>query len=169
MPKIGCNSPKIIVCINHPLPVGASPETQPLTKDWMEDINQIGGNNWRKIFNIYSKMCFQLIDLKGVDLGGVSTWQKYRDDLLLRSESGFQLQYLMGAEYDNLDQNALYLITGKKCAEELGVKDQLHWLDNDFAQVLGKNMLVCPYFDYRQLSNKKLDTLCRLVAERIEL
>jgi hypothetical protein len=42
---------------------------------------------------------------------------------------------------------------------------RLTWLDNEFAYQRERNIVVCPYFDYRQLSNHKIIQLCRYIEE----
>ena len=39
----------------------------------------------------------------------------------------------------------------------------LTWLDNDFAINPDIGLIVCPYFDYRQLSNIKIESLAELM------
>lgn len=40
----------------------------------------------------------------------------------------------------------------------------LTWLDHEFAINAASRVIVCPYFDYRQLSNLKIDRLAALSA-----
>ena len=46
---------------------------------------------------------------------------------------------------------------------------QLHvnfvWIDEEFALDKSQNLVVCPYFDYRQLSNVKIEKLVSLLIE----
>ena len=136
----------------------------------MDEIIQVGGNNWRKIFNIYSKLCFNLLSMNDHNLSrDTASWQEYRDKCLLRESSIFSLQYLYESLLSPVDNDSLYILTGKKCVQEYNLTDKLVWINKDFAQVEGMNIVVCPYFDYRQLSNEKLETLTQLVSERIDL
>jgi hypothetical protein len=41
----------------------------------------------------------------------------------------------------------------------------LQWLDADFAVDPEHGIIVCPYFDYRQLSNSKIDRLVDLIIK----
>lgn len=168
---IGSKAAKVAVLILHDLPEGTTKEgtrVHPMSPDWREAIIQAGGNNWRKIFNIYAKLCRTLM----LEDQTFKTWQEYREERLLTSESSFQL-LCFGDEKELKKQAGLFsedtlvLVTGKKCAEAIGVDDQLHWLDQSFAQVIGRSWLVCPYFDYRQLSNIKIERLVELIRERI--
>lgn len=168
---IGSSSARVTVLILHDLPEGTEKSEgciHPLTLEWRELINKIGGNNWRKIFNTYAKLCHLL----GLDHKSLETWQDYRDNYLLGSEGAFQLLCFgnkdeLRKQADLLSEEMLVLITGKKCAEAIGVSERLYWLDQSFAQVIGRNWLVCPYFDYRQLSNIKIEQLVELIHERI--
>ncbi|GLQ31814.1 DUF6942 family protein [Litoribrevibacter albus] len=169
---IGSSSPQIVVLINHFLPDGSSSLVSTdfvysLTNEWREQIIVEGGNNWRKIFNIYAKLAFSL----DIEVNETKTWQDYRDQHLLNSEGAFQLVCLGDASLktylQGISDQTVVLITGKKCAESVGLLDDAHWLDRDFAQVIGTRWLVCPYFDYRQLSNIKLERLVELIHDRI--
>jgi hypothetical protein len=170
---IGSNNASLTVFLNHEPPettYSACHHVQPLTQEWMMQIIDAGGNNWRKVFNLYSKLCFQL-----TPDSTLASWQDYRDQRLLHESEPYQLICYSGAlssvsecHTQILNNDCiLSLVTGKKCAASLGLLDDLHWLDQDFAQVIGKNILVTPYFDYRQLSNAKMDTLVSLVRTRL--
>ena len=172
---IGSDNPKLVVLINHNLPEGTAKNQSngkavPLTEDWMDQIIAAGGNNWRKIFNIYAKLCFSLLE-NNRENSEIQDWQTYRSNCLLVSNTPYQLVCLSGEAlksfYERLDTDTLVLITGKKCASELAITERLHWIDQDFAQAIGRNGLLCPYFDYRQLSNIKLEKLTGLIQERI--
>jgi len=172
---IGSDNPKLVVLINHNLPEGTAKDqsngkAMPLTPDWMAQIIAKGGNNWRKVFNLYAKLCFTFREENNTE-SSYASWQLYRDEALLADSEPYQLVCLSGKDlkryYEQLSDNTLVLVTGKKCASELGITKNLHWLDQDFAQTIGRNALLCPYFDYRQLSNIKLERLSGLIQERI--
>lgn len=137
------------------------------------------GNHWRKIINIYAKLGFLL------NTAGYSSWQAYRDGFLLCE--GSQQALLFDKQIVTDPKNCISLICGKTHAQELldekGLidggdfvdggelvdrnkfvgKSALRWIDADFAIDEGRRLIVCPYFDYRQLSNAKLDTLVDIV------
>ena len=48
---------------------------------------------------------------------------------------------------------------------ELNPVIKLQWLDNDFAIDVKNNLIVCPYFDYRQLTNEKIQRLAGLLTQ----
>jgi hypothetical protein len=58
---------------------------------------------------------------------------------------------------------------GKTYAKSLlssGALDlELIWLNNEFAINHSQRLIVCPYFDYRQLSNVKIERLAELIKE----
>jgi hypothetical protein len=52
---------------------------------------------------------------------------------------------------------------GKSFSEGILEGTALEWLDKDFAVNRAQNIIVCPYFDYRQLSNIKIQSLAELI------
>ena len=60
----------------------------------------------------------------------------------------------------NPADNTIHLIAGRTHAKQLiqqGLGCQLHWLNEEFAIDPSSKVLVTPYFDYRQLSNEKIE------------
>jgi len=113
------------------------------------------GNHWRKIINIYAKLCFSL------DPADFMTWQSYRDSFLLSKHSRQALlfdDYIVTAR-----ENCISIICGKAHAMEILNNHDLIWLDKDFAVDATKTIIVTPYFDYRQLSNIKLEKLVNII------
>ncbi len=166
---IGSSNSKVVVLIHHFLPEGTArvgKECNALTNEWREQIIHAGGNNWRKIFNLYAKLAYQLT----LASNRVSSWQDYRESLLLKDDGLFQLVCIgdgsLKAQLATYSSDTLVLLTGKKCADAVGVLEKAIWLDTEFAQIEQRNWLVCPYFDYRQLSNTKLDVLVELIQQR---
>lgn len=151
------------------------------------EIKRIGtetGNHWRKIFNVYAKLMYRLAEKTNDEiLLNYSSWQQYRDHALLQLDSGTELHFsptivIEAPRLEELDAGAIHLVMGKAFAEDFlaatlanathdGLaEDQyrsLQWLDNDFALHRALNIIVCPYFDYRQLSNQKIETLVALI------
>tara|TARA_B110000046_G_scaffold155928_1_gene166474 strand:+ start:360 stop:926 length:567 start_codon:yes stop_codon:yes gene_type:complete len=151
------------------------------------EIKRIGtetGNHWRKIFNVYAKLMYRLAEKTNDEiLLSHSSWQQYRDHALLQLDSGTELHFsptiiIKAPRLEKLDAGAIHLVMGKAFAEEFlaatlanathdGLAEDpyrsLQWLDNDFALHRTLNIIVCPYFDYRQLSNQKIETLVELI------
>jgi hypothetical protein len=113
------------------------------------------GNHWRKVFNVYAKLFFCWCD------EGHNSWQQFRDNELLQAHSGQRL--IFGQQLEQ--PQGIDIIAGKQHALNLVEPGKLDWLGNDFAIHRDRALIVCPYFDYRQLSNHKIDQLCQLIAQ----
>ena len=138
-----------------------------LTSDEINTINSACGNGWRKVFNVYAKLLYAL-DKKYFDYSTLApTWQKYRDSFLLQYNS--QTALLFSPPQAATDKESLHIICGKTYARHLLGTGQLAanfvWLDDEFAIDKTLNLIVCPYFDYRQLSNIKIEKLASLLRE----
>jgi hypothetical protein len=95
-----------------------------------------------------------------------STWQEYRDSFLLQANSNTAL--LFNAPIINKDHcKTIHIIMGKTYAKSLVnskfLMAPLTWLDDEFAINSTERVIVCPYFDYRQLSNIKIVRLAQLM------
>jgi len=112
------------------------------------------GNHWRKIFNVYAKLVFAL------KTEGFATWQLYRDAFLLRENSNQALLF----SAPDLSQAGLHIVMGRTYAKTLPLDAELTAVDADFQIDKNKRLLVTPYFDYRQLSNEKLERLQALIG-----
>jgi len=142
----------------------------PLEQGEITRIGQACGNGWRKVFNVYAKLLYALdVRLFNFSLQA-STWQLYRDHYLLQADNGTALLFtppiLDGSLLNN--NNALHLIMGRTYAKQLvndGLKVQLIWLNEAFAVDLAQRVVVCPYFDYRQLSNHKIEILSGMLRD----
>ena len=127
-------------------------------------IGQACGNGWRKVFNVYAKLLYAL-DVKHFDYATKApSWQAYRDKFLLQSGSKTALLFTP----PNLQRdNTLHIICGRTHANELinsgQLNSQLVWLNEEFAVDESNKLVVCPYFDYRQLSNIKIERLAGLL------
>ena len=137
----------------------------PLTSGEINAINQACGNGWRKVFNVYAKLLYAL-DKKNFLYSEVApTWQKYRDSFLLQPHS--QTTLLFTPPLISTAKESLHIICGKTYAKHLLATGQLVanfiWLDEEFAIDKTQNLVVCPYFDYRQLSNIKIEKLANLL------
>lgn len=122
------------------------------------------GNHWRKIFNVYAKLLFELAP------ANFSTWQHLRDNSLLQKDSRHCLLFsafkLPETKVKAPEQNhKLHIILGKGYADELGLSEKCTWLSQDFAINERLGVIICPYFDYRQLSNQKITQLVGLIRQ----
>lgn len=140
-------------------------ETTPLVQGEINVINQACGNGWRKVFNVYAKLLYAL-DKESFDYSEkTSTWQSYRDKYLLQTQSKTAL--LFSAPQLNPNKETVHIICGKGHAKALinsgKLIANLVWLDEEFAIDSENRLIVCPYFDYRQLSNIKIEHLADLL------
>lgn len=119
------------------------------------EIARLTGNHWRKIFNCYAKLVFS------INRFGFKTWQAYRDQQLLQHDDHFQL--LFSPPRFSRD-DVVYIVSGKQYFESLSLAVDCDWLDGDFAIAKSSRLIVCPYFDYRQLSNRKIEYLATLIS-----
>jgi hypothetical protein len=134
------------------------------------EITKIGiacGNGWRKVFNVYSKLLYALDPTLFSFCHCASTWQKYRDSFLLQKGSGTAL--LFSPPLLISGSQTIHIIAGKTYAKALinsgNLQASLVWLDESFAIDVSRRVIVCPYFDYRQLSNQKIEYLASLIKE----
>jgi len=139
----------------------------PLTMGEIQTINNACGNGWRKVFNVYAKLLYAL-DKQHFKFSELApSWQKYRDSFLLQSRSETAL--LFSTPHLSTEKKAIHIICGKTYAKHLLATGQLAasfvWLDEEFAIDKTQNLVVCPYFDYRQLSNIKIEKLVSLLIE----
>lgn len=139
----------------------------PMDNGQINSINQHCGNGWRKVFNVYAKVLFALPSEYYSFAKQAVNWQAYRDELLLQRQSGTAL--LFSAPELTEHKNQLHIIAGRTHAKALlqqgKLNAQFDWLDDEFAIDIANNIIVCPYFDYRQLSNSKIARLSELVAQ----
>lgn len=141
----------------------------------IEMINRSCGNGWRKVFNVYAKILYNLNNQYFEYSKSALTWQAYRDGCLLQNKSKtallFSPPYLepgyLGENDLKLKKSVVHIICGKGHAKTLISKGvlvaNLTWLDDEFAIDKANNLIVCPYFDYRQLSNIKIERLSELL------
>lgn len=127
------------------------------------------GNHWRKIFNVYAKFMFELAgEVVHQNVLAFDTWQAYRDGSLLQSGSDTELHLDNSATaraLNNLEDGCVRIVMGKAYGESLLAWTDLKSLDADFAVSKKGKVIVCPYFDYRQLSNLKITRLVTIVVE----
>lgn len=137
----------------------------PLVEGEINAINQSCGNGWRKIFNVYAKLLYALDKEYFSFSTQAPTWQDYRDKDLLKAQSKTAL--LFSAPRLGPSKEIVHIICGKGHAKALISNGKLNanlvWLDEEFAIDNQNNLIVCPYFDYRQLSNIKIERLADLL------
>ena len=140
-------------------------EIKPLVSGEIEAINQCCGNGWRKVFNVYAKILYALNHEHFNFSNTAPTWQEYRDNYLLQNMSHTAL--LFSPLRLDREQKVINIICGKGHATFLmkdnNLVDNLEWLDNEFAIDRHNKLIVCPYFDYRQISNRKIERLSKLI------
>ena len=148
----------LAVCIANRPPVPPYERMKalrPLKRGDIERVVAQTGNHWRKVFNLYAKLGFAL------DPAGFSSWQDYRDGLLLSAQSRQALLF------DGLPRRSgcVTIVSGKTHAEKLGVMAGAAPLQDGFFRQREARLIVSPYFDYRQLSNARLARLQELVRD----
>jgi hypothetical protein len=143
-----------------------------LTTGEIAHINQQCGNGWRKVFNVYAKLLYALDPQQFHFASLAPTWQQYRDGYLLQPTSNTALLFsapCCKVINPKADKNIVHIIMGRTYAKSLlsiGVLDiELTWLNHEFAINHMHKVIVCPYFDYRQLSNVKIEYLAKLIKE----
>jgi hypothetical protein len=159
---------------------------QAMTSGGITAIGLACGNGWRKVFNVYSKLLYAL-DANDFSFKTLApTWQAYREDFLLQQGSATALLFsapLLSKELSKelpkelskespkesqADSHCIHIISGKTYAKTLidsALLDvSLIWIDEYFAIDVQKRLIVCPYFDYRQLSNQKIEQLAKLMS-----
>tara|TARA_R110000787_G_scaffold130453_7_gene242391 strand:- start:81 stop:629 length:549 start_codon:yes stop_codon:yes gene_type:complete len=137
---------------------------KPLIPGEISHIGLATGNHWRKIFNVYAKLLFELTPQN------FSSWQDLRDSSLLQAQSDHCLLFsppnLPTTIFAESQPNKkLHVILGKGYGEQLGLCSDCTWLSHDFAINPTLGVIICPYFDYRQLSNKKIAQLTGLIQQ----
>lgn len=129
-------------------------------------IGRLTGNHWRKIFNVFAKLMFEL------NASTFPRWQDLRDQYLLQSGCNEALLFSLPCLSSNNSDpagNVISIIMGKAYALDTLAKqskfamDSLLWISEDFAISKSHRLIVCPYFDYRQLSNIKITRLVKLI------
>lgn len=153
---------------------------KPLCLGEINVINQSCGNGWRKVFNVYAKLLYALSQQRFNFSSKAPTWQEFRDGHLLQESSQTALLFsppqlnsnqaplnVKGQEHSLMNNELVHIISGRGYAQSLiksgKIVVDLVWLDNEFAIDTNKRLIVCPYFDYRQLSNLKIERLSVLL------
>jgi hypothetical protein len=140
---------------------------KPLSAGEIHAIGLACGNGWRKVFNVYAKLLFALNAENIVSLQESQSWQYFRDHVLLQNSSNTSLLFSAPQLTNDIDTKNImvHIIMGKTYAKSLDLPHSLTWLDHEFAIDIHSKLVVCPYFDYRQLSNIKIMRLVELIKQ----
>ena len=143
---------------------------EPLMPGQAKAIGDHCGNGWRKVFNVFSKLVFELPEYCRPDLSGYTRWQDWRDNCLLQQNSSTALLFSPPdlQRLNDIDgQPVVHIVAGRQHARTLLNEEKLtarlHWLDHEFAIDHQHHLIVCPYLDYRQLSNLKIARVAELL------
>lgn len=134
----------------------------PINQDTIERINAHCGNHWRKIFNVLAKLMFSLGNHT------FSRWQDYRDHKLLTETDNLCLLFNSPQTLTASTKKGsvpLRVIAGKTYAEACVGDFSWQWNNERFALIPEQRIIISPYPDYRQLSDRRIETLVHLVAE----
>ncbi|TLU61040.1 hypothetical protein FE810_16030 [Thalassotalea litorea] len=148
-------------------------QVKPLRNSEIEMIGNACGNGWRKVFNVYAKFVYALAGMQGApnEFSGISkdfsSWQQYRDQQLLQCQSQTVLLFSK-PDFDLYPDASIRIVMGRTYAKTLAIPN-LVWLNEEFAISESQNLIVCPYFDYRQLSNIKIIYLCDLIKKLTDI
>ncbi|SEK66915.1 hypothetical protein SAMN05216262_10274 [Colwellia chukchiensis] len=163
---LGSRQAKLIFYIANRPPLPAYQQltnVNTLAKGDIANICTATGNHWRKVFNVYAKLLFELAPKR------YASWQALRDEALLQAGHEhcllFSAPKLTYHQSDSHSPKALHIIIGKGYAEQLGLSQNCTWLNEYFAINESLAVIICPYFDYRQLSNKKISQLVALIRQ----
>ena len=160
----GFGSPQanlIIYCNNTPTTsLLINNQIIPICYPDIEKINTDNGNGWRKIFNVYAKLLFEINPLK------FKSWQDLRNDFLLQSHCNHQL-VLNPDSIPSLNNNTLQILMGKTFALTHYNETQIDWIEPHIAKVKDENVFITPYFDYRQFNNEKIKNFAKIVKTTI--
>ncbi len=148
----------------------------PMESGEIAEIARLTGNHWRKIFNVYAKIMFALLSSRNSLSSNISTWQIYRDNILLQYKSHTallfskpELKFNVTEKGGSPSADTINIIMGKQYAASLDLdkedNNELTIINSDFAISEKAKLIICPYFDYRQLSNIKIDHLIKLISK----
>ncbi|MGN0921908.1 MAG: DUF6942 family protein [Cellvibrio sp.] len=125
-------------------------------------------NHWRKAFNVYAKVMWELIQQspqlfpKNHLPTSIDRWQVYRDEKLFTSNGSENLLF-SGYQPPSKDLSKVHIFTGKtyglsQITSGLLQTNAHFWIDPK------RRIIVAPYPDYRQLTNERISYLCDLIA-----
>lgn len=162
---LGSQAATLTVCLANRPPAPSYQgltQIQPLATGELDHIVRHSSNHWRKVFNVYAKLVWSLNQRQpGWVHGSFRRWQDFRDAELLQAHSQQCLLFT-----PPVAGSGLVVIAGKTWAQQLGMATQLQWLDAHFAVHAHNPWFVSPYFDYRQLTNARIEQLVTLLLQR---
>lgn len=151
---LGPTSPKLLIYLPHTPNcdhLKALAEVRPAFPGELHQIGVETGNHWRKIINVTAKLGFAIND------NNYSDWQSYRDAFLCRE--GSEITLIFGAKKLVQGEHYTHIISGHQYCESICKTFEFETLDQDFRLCRSRKVIDSPYFDYRQLSNIKLEKL----------
>jgi hypothetical protein len=120
---------------------------RPMQIGEIKTIAELTGNHWRKIFNVYAKIIFELSSPP------YNSWQEFRDNALMQAHSNENLLFNLPAQAilqnlstKNTFNNNISIIMGKSFATKLGLSQRCHWLSTEFAINTEKIIIDMPLF-----------------------
>lgn len=132
---------------------------EPLLPDELHTIVANNSNHWRKAFNVFAKVLWQLNWCTSHQCTA-KTWQNYRDSYLLQAHSReamlFTPPVFSKAAETCSEENVVHWVVGKTYASTL-MLPPLTWVDTQFAINESHRVIVSPYVDYRQLTNARIE------------
>ena len=137
-----------------------------LSQGEIQAVGKACGNGWRKVFNVYAKWLYACPEMLYPQAQQFSNWQQFRDQLLLQKDSSTALIFEPPTFSDN---KKLHLIMGRTYAKTLVLPSTLVWINEEFGLDIANNLVICPYFDYRQLSDRKIAFLIHLIKSNLSL
>lgn len=185
---LGGASPSLLMYIAN-RPVGARYESletyEPILAGELQSIVANNSNHWRKAFNVYAKVLWQLDWSRKSGLGdessmpgaaSVNSWQEYRDSHLLQAHSREAMlfsapdfsktQTSKPRNSQSLNSATVHWVVGKTYAAALALP-ALTWLDAHFAINREHRLIVSPYVDYRQLTNERIAQFADIYAQLV--
>lgn len=150
---------RLAFCIANRPPLDDYPKREhlaPLLPGELSHIVANSSNHWRKLFNVFAKVLYGF----GASPAWPARWQDYRDQYMLQAGSGVALLFSPPPVSAPAGQ-PLHLVAGKGYAQTLNIPS-LIWQDAYFAVAREARIIVTPYLDYRQLSNKRIERLVEL-------
>jgi len=152
---------------------------RPVSAGELEVLVREMGNHWRKIINIAAKIGARLQPELAEAVGDIArtppgqTWQDYRDQSLCQAGSVVALLFSSPLGSEKYHHRQPKLVTAKPqevrvmsghqyCLQCFPALD-FEVIDQDFKLSRLANVIDSPYFDYRQLSNRKLEKLIVLI------
>lgn len=172
----GCIDARLRIYVANPPPLAefaAFAQVTALVSGQIQHIGNQCGNGWRKVFNVYAKLALALPAPWQPNIQDCASWQLWRDRVLLQAGSNTSLLFsppsLLPPPAASAQAPTLHLIAGRQHARALLASGDLtvplQWLDDEFAINTTHRLIVCPYLDYRQLSDAKIARLAALTSQ----